>query len=85
MFKNISSIVSIKIFNGNVDQNEKNPPYVHFRCGILHIKDSLKNIGKSYKLQPCLFKKELEHDEFFEDNWEEKENEWLAHVKNDVL
>ena len=51
----------------------------------MHIKDSLKDIGRSYKLQECLFKKELEHDETFEDNWEEKENEWLPYLKNDVL
>ena len=51
----------------------------------MNIKDSLKNIGKSYKLQECLLKKELEHDENFEDNWEEKENEWLPYLKNDVL
>ena len=51
----------------------------------MHIKDSLKNIGRSYKLQENLLKKELEHDEIFEDNWEEKENEWLPHLKNDVL
>ena len=51
----------------------------------MHIKDSLKNIGKSYKLQPCLLKQELEHDEIFEENWEEKENEWLPYLKNDVL
>ena len=51
----------------------------------MHFKDSLKNIGKSYKLQPCLLKQELEHDEIFEDNWEEKENKWLPYLKNDVL
>ena len=51
----------------------------------MHFKDSLKNIGKSYKLQPCLLKQELEHDEIFEDNWEEKEIEWLPHIRNDVL
>ena len=27
----------------------------------------------------------MEHDESFEDNWEEKKNEWLPYVKNDVL
>ena len=64
---------------------KKIPQCVHFRCGSLHIKDSSKNIGKSYKLQPCLLKQELEHDENFEDNWEEKENEWLPYLKNDVL
>ena len=64
---------------------KKLPQYVHLRCGLLHIKDSLENIGKSYKLQPCLLKQELEHDESFEDNWEEKENEWLPYLKNGVL
>ena len=45
----------------------------------------MKKIGKSYKLQSCLLKQELEHDEIYEDSWEEKENEWLLYLKNDVL
>ena len=85
LIKNGSGIVSLKIFNGYVDPVKKIPQYVHLRCGLLHIKDSLKNIGKSYKLQPCLLKQELELDEIFEDNWEEKVNEWLPYLKNDVL
>ena len=85
LIKNGSGIVSLEIFNGYVDQNKKIPQYVHLRCGLLHIKDSLKNIGKSYKLHPCLLKQELEHDEIFEDNCEEKENDWLPYLKNDVL
>ena len=85
LIKNGSGIVSLKIFNGNVDQKKKIPEYVHLICGLLHIKDSLKNIGRSYKLQPCLLEQELENDEIFEDNWEEKENEWLPYLKNDVL
>ena len=68
-----------------MDPVKKISQYVHFRCGLLHIKDSLKNIGKSYKLQESLLKQELEHNEIFEDNWEEKENEWLPYLKNDVL
>ena len=28
---------------------------------------------------------ELEHDEIYEDTWENKENEWLPDHKNDVL
>ena len=47
LIKNGSGIVSLKIFNGYVDQNKKIPQYVHFRYGLLHIKDSLKNIGRS--------------------------------------
>ena len=85
LIKNGSGIVSLKIFNGYVDPVKKIPQYVHLRCGLLHIKDSLKNIGRSYKLQESLLKQELEHDEIFEDNWEEKENEWLPYLKNDVL
>ena len=85
MSKNGSGIVSLKLINVYVDPVKKIPQYVHFRCSLLHIKDSLKNIGKSYKLQECLFEKELEHDEIFEDNWEEKENEWLPYPKNDLL
>ena len=27
----------------------------------------------------------MKHDKIYEDNWEEKENEWLPYVKNDVL
>ena len=45
----------------------------------------MRKIGKSYKLQENLLKKELEHNEIYEDTWGEKENEWLPHVKNDVL
>ena len=85
LIKNGSGIVSLQIFNGYVDPVKKIPQYVHLRCGLLHIKDSLKNIGRSYKLQPCLLKQEVEHDEIFEDTWEEKENEWLPYLKNDVL
>ena len=72
LIKNGSGVVSLKIFIGYVEPVKKIPQYVHFRCGLLHIKDSLKNIGKSYKLQESLLKQELEHDEIFEDNWEEK-------------
>ena len=41
--KNGLGIVSWKTFNGYVDPVKKIPQYVHFRCGLLHIKDSLKN------------------------------------------
>ena len=27
----------------------------------------------------------MEHNEIYEDNWEEKEHEWLPYLKNDVL
>ena len=83
--KNGAGIISLKIFNGYVDPIKKVPQYVHFRCGRVHINKSLRKIGESYKLQESLLKKELEHDEIYEDTWEARENEWLPYVKNDVL
>ena len=85
LIKNGAGIVSLKIFNGYVDPVKKIPQYVHFRCGRVHINQKLRKIGKSYKLQESLLKKELKHDEIYEDTWESKENEWLPYVKNDVL
>ena len=85
LIKNGAGIISLKIFNGYIDPVKKIPQYVHFRCGRVHINKSLRKIGESYKLQKSLLKKELEHDEIYEDTWEAKENEWLSYVKNDVL
>ena len=44
--KNGADIVSLKIFNGYVDQNKKLPQYVHFRCGRIQINKSLKKIRR---------------------------------------
>ena len=85
LIKNGAGITSLKIFNGYIDPVKKIPQYVHFRCGRVHINQKLRKIGESYKLQESLLRKELEHDEIYEDIWEEKENEWLPYVKNDVL
>ena len=51
----------------------------------VHNNKSFRKIGESYKLKESLLKKELEHDEIYEDTWEEKENEWLPYVKSDVI
>ena len=37
----------------------------------------MRKKGESFKLQNSLLKKELEDDEFYEDTWEARENEWL--------
>ena len=42
-------------------------------------------MGIIYKLQPSLLKQQMDHDEIYEDTWEDKENEWLPYLKNDVL
>ena len=66
-------------------KGNKIPQTVHFRCGRVHIKSSLKKTGINYKLKPSLLKQELKHDKIYEDTWEKKQNEWLPYVKNDVL
>ena len=42
LIKSGAGNVSLKTFNGYVDQNKKLPEYVHFRCGRVHINKSLK-------------------------------------------
>ena len=46
LVKNGAGIISLKIFSGYIDQIEKNPQYVHFRCGRVHISKSLRKIGE---------------------------------------
>ena len=46
LIKSGLGFVSLKIFNGYVDPLKKIPQYVHFRCGLFHIKDSLENRKK---------------------------------------
>ena len=85
LIKNGAGIISLKLFNGHVNENKKNPKCAHFRCGRILIISSLKKIAVSYKVQSWLLKQEMEHGEFHEDTWEAKESEWLPYVKNDVL
>ena len=72
LIKNGLSIVSFERFNGYEDENKIDPQYVHFRCGRIHIKSSLKQTVISYKLQSSLFKQQMDHDEIYEDTWEDK-------------
>ena len=72
LIKNGSGVLSLRIFNDYVDQNKKIPQYVHFRCGRVHIINSLKKTSVTCKLQSCLLEQESEYDEIYEGNWEEK-------------
>ena len=85
LIKNGAGNVSLKIFNGYVNENKKTPQYVALRCGRVHTISSLKQTGVSYKLQSSFLKQDMEHNEIIEDMWEAKENEWLRYAKNDVL
>ena len=46
LITNAAGIISLKIFNGYVDQNKQIPQYVQFRCGRVHIIKSLKKNRK---------------------------------------
>ena len=46
---------------------------------------SLISIGVVCSLQKDIFKKEMDHDEVFEDTLMNKKHEWKDYVKNDVL
>ena len=44
-----------------------------------------KKIGKTFKLQKESLKTEMNHDEVDGDNFNDKKDEWLDYVKQDVL
>ena len=52
---------------------------------MTHLNYSLKNLGKTFKLQKKLLKTEMNHDEVDSDNYKDKKDEWLDYVKQDVL
>ena len=86
IIKKGTGIVSFEVFNGYVERKtRKSLKYVNFRCGRVHIINSLKKIGISYELKALLLKQDMDDDEIYEDAWEDKETEWLPHLKNDVL
>ena len=52
---------------------------------MTHLNFALKKLGKTFKLQKELLKKERNHDEITADNWRNKKDEWVDHVEKDVL
>ena len=56
LLQNGAGIFLPKIFNGFEDEKKKTPRYVHLGGGRVHIKNSLKKVGVSYKLEPSLLK-----------------------------
>ena len=84
--RNGKSFFELKVYNGLIQKNIKqSPQYLHFRCGMTHLNYSLKKLGKTFNLPKELLKTEMDHDGMDEKNWEDKKDEWLPYVKNDVL
>ena len=85
-FKNGKGIFELTIFNGHVQNIEKQfPQYVHFRCGMTLLTCSLQKLGRTFKLQKEISKKEKNHDEVYEDKWRDKKFEWVDCFENDVI
>ena len=78
-------IIELKVFNAYFEKKKQIPQYVHFRCGMTHLNYSLKNLGKTSKLQKEFLKTEMNHDEIDYNNYKDKINEWLLYVKIDVV
>ena len=86
IIKNGKGIISLKVFNGYINKNNKQiPQYLIFRCGMTHLNYSFEKIGKTFNLQRELLKTKMNHDEVYSDTWKDKKDEWLDYVKNDVL
>ena len=86
IIKNGTGIIELKVFNGHFEKNKKqSAQYLHFRCGMTHLKYSLKKLGKTFKLQKELLETEMNHDEIDYIKYKDKINDWLPYVKNDVL
>ena len=45
----------------------------------------MKRLGINYELQPSLLEQAMNHDETYEETWEDKEHERLPYLKNDAL
>ena len=55
--KNSKGIIELRVFNGCIEKHKKQiPQYLHFRCGMTHLTDSLKKLVKTFKLQKELLK-----------------------------
>ena len=52
---------------------------------MTHLNHSLKKLGKTFKLQKELSKTEMNHIKVDGNNYKDKKDEWLDHVRNDVL
>ena len=49
IIKNGKAIISLKVFKGYIQHNNKQiPQYLHFRCGLTHLNYSLKKIRKDF-------------------------------------
>ena len=57
IIKNGKGIISLKVFNGLIYENNKQiPQYLILRCGMTHLNYSFKKLGRTFKLPKELLK-----------------------------
>lgn len=76
-----------KMLGKKIIQNTENKflQSLTFRCSFNHIKSSLANMGKSFKIPSNLQKTSVDHTEITEDNWEQKQSEWEPYLRKDIV
>ena len=76
----------MKVFNGYIDNNKiQIPQYFHFRCGMTHLNYLSKKLGKTFRLQEEWLKTEMNQDEVNGNNYNDKKDEWIDYVEQDVF
>ena len=86
IIRNGKSIIDLKTFNGFFEKNIRQiPQYLHFCCRMTHLKYSLKQLGRNFRLQNGLLKFELDHNEVDYNNYKDMKSQWLPYGKQDVL
>ena len=70
ILKKGKGIVSLRVFNGYIQNNKKQiPQYLVFRCVMTHLNYSLQKLGQTFKIQKDLLKTEKNQDEAYSDTW----------------
>ena len=52
---------------------------------MTHLEYSLKNLGKTFRLQKEFLKTEMNHNDVDCKKYKDKKNEWLDYVKNCIM
>ena len=52
---------------------------------MTHLNYSFEKVAKTFKLQKELLKTQMDHNKIDGNNYKDKINEWLLHVKKDII
>ena len=73
------------MFIGYIQHNKRQKPqFFVFKIWHDSFEILVKKLGSAFDLQKELLKTQSNHDEIYEDTWNDKIDEWLDYVKNNV-